>query len=109
MNINKFNLTLLTDLIDEIHDRYFNLDEVTYDERNLEWRLFFSDSRKGPFERILKITGVVEYKCRDTERILIYDMNKIVIDINKGIIILKCNVPLDIKLYVNNNFQIYVE
>jgi len=109
MKLSRSNLDLLSILLDEIHDRYFSLDEIIYDKNALEWRLFFGESRKGPFDRILKISGVTDYICNDTEKIAIYDMNKLTVDLDKHLITLGCNVPLDIRLHIRPDFEICVE
>ena len=108
MKLNSSNLDLLPDLLDEIHDRYFSLDDITYDKNILEWMLFFGESRKGPFERLLRISGVTDYICNDPEKIVIYDMNKLTVDLARNLITLECNVPLDIKLHIRPDFEIYV-
>jgi len=110
MKLDKSNIReMLPCLVDEIHDRYFCLDSIAYHRDRSEWKLFFGQSRKGPFDRVLKVTGVHEYICHDTEKIAIYDMNKLIIDIDKQLITLECNVPLDIRLSIYPDFQICVE
>jgi len=106
MKLNRSSRELLPNLLDEIHDRYFDLDRIIYDKATSEWNLFFGESRKGPFDHLLKITGVTEYVCHDTEKIGIYDINELIIDLDKLLITLDCNVPLDIRLSVNPNFEI---
>ncbi|MBW7991872.1 MAG: hypothetical protein FVQ84_17890 [Planctomycetes bacterium] len=109
LNINRLNLNLLSDLMDEIHDRYFNLSQVVFDREMLEWKLNFGNSKKEPFDNLLRIKGVHEYTyCKD-QGIERYMINKLEINIDKQSIIIESCQYLTLNLSINPDFEIYVE
>lgn len=109
MRINKSNLKLLPTLLDEIHDRYFSTEQIEYDRERGEWRVLLGDSRKGPFNKTLRITKIKNYLYKDSERIVIYDINEIKVDLAENLIILDCNIPIVIKFQVDSDFEVILE
>ena len=60
---------ILTDnqgLGDLIHDRYFDLDQLFFDEAARELRLSLGNERRGPYDdKLLRITGVTAVTVDD--------------------------------------------
>jgi len=107
--LNKTNLEKLPDLLDEIHDRHFWIDEITYDKNCCEWKLSFGERKKGPFNRILKVTGVTQFICNDIAGTVLNSINTLLVDIDNNCITLECNAPAEIKLSVRPDFEISID
>lgn len=59
--------------INEVHDQYFDLNEVKFEPQIMELRLSVGGSRKGPFnEKELVIKGVDSVAVEDEARIQYY-------------------------------------
>ena len=106
MQLTRDNLQLLPLLLDEIHDRYFDLEKVEYDKSRSQWKVVFGDSKRGPYERALVITGVEDYYLRDTERIRFYSINELQVNLQTCTLTLACNVPIIIQLRVRSDFAV---
>lgn len=132
MKIDRHNLSkeTLGRLLDEIHDRWFDLDVVVesgFEEASGEWRLHFKEGKRarcckwlfggweiekapdGPFVRTLKITGVRAFGFRDTARIGFYQISHLKVKPEKHRITLKAEPALRITLEVDRDFTISVE
>ena len=71
MLINRTNVDKINDLIFEIHDMWFSVEEVVFDEDKHEFRLCFG-STKNSYNQCLKVRGVTECQINDTEKVGIY-------------------------------------
>ncbi|KPK48587.1 MAG: hypothetical protein AMK72_06555 [Planctomycetes bacterium SM23_25] len=109
MQLTRDNLQLLPQLLDEIHDRYFDLQRVQYDREAGQWRLPFGDSKYGPYEHAVVVRGVREYHLQDTERIRFYCINELKFSLETESVILTCDVPIGIRLDVQPDFVVSLE
>jgi hypothetical protein len=78
-------LKIIADLgsvLDLIHDRWFDLEQVSFDRQKCEVNVYLGDKRKGPYhDGQLKITGVLSLDVKDEAKIGIYDLCEIKVDI----------------------------
>ena len=109
LKLNRSNLNLLSDLMDEIHDSEFCLSQVMFDREALEWQLYFRKSKKEPFDNLLRIMGIREYTYSNDQGIEIYMINKLIIDIDEQAIVIESCQYLTLNLSINPDFEIYVE
>jgi hypothetical protein len=109
MNVNSSTLSLLSDLIDEIHDSEFCLSEVMFNRETGEWKLYLRKAKKEPFCNLLRITGVREYTYSKDQGIEIYMIDELIIDLDKETIVLETCQYLTLTLAVNPDFEIYLE
>jgi len=105
MIVDRYSLNNLGDLLDEIHDRYFWIDQIEYDENKKQCTLFLGERRKGPFNKIFRIEGVESFICEDSEGVGQNSINKIEIDLDNNYVELICNIPAKIGFYVKENFR----
>jgi hypothetical protein len=91
-----------------IHDAYFNIDNMRFDEPAGVWSLPIGSNKLGPFERELRITGAKAVRVRDTERIGIYDIGALKFDDRRQELELVCNVPLGVRIEVNPDFVVFL-
>lgn len=85
-------------LLDLVHDRWFDLTEHRFDQEQREFQLPFGDRDQGPYDKLLTVTDVRDVIIHDTEKIQIYDINKI--EIEPGIVHIVCSIPLKMVLTV---------
>ena len=109
MIITRHNLEDIGMLLDEVHDRFFDIDKIEFKKNKSEIKLHLSENIKGPFDRILTIKGVKNFTYDDTEKIGIYDINKIVIDQKNLCITIISGFPLRIIFFVDEQFEISIE
>lgn len=113
-------------IFDIIHDCWFDLNDITYNQDPSELIIKFekeivekciSDSRKKCFlkmhknpivECFLEFHDVINYELMDDEKIGRYDFNTLEFDDEKKVIRVLTGVPLDFLIEVNN-FKITVE
>lgn len=101
--------TDLFGVLDLVHDRWFNLDQVKFDRENGEVMIFLGEKRKGPFtEKVLKIDGVSDLKINDEARIGIYDFCEIVPDPSSASLRITSGFPMEIILKVRQGCVISV-
>lgn len=108
MKLNCSNLEELPRLLERIHDRYFRIESISYDDQVQRWSLDFGDKRRGPYTETLCVLGVRAYEIEDTERIGTYDINTVQIDLESHTVRIVCNVPLKLDLIVSSDFEIIV-
>jgi hypothetical protein len=73
-------LRVITDragLLDLIHDHWFRLSEARRDARERTFTVLLSPRRRGPYNRRLVITDVIDARITDPERIDLYTFNDI--------------------------------
>jgi hypothetical protein len=96
------NINCLTDLwtvLDLVHDRWFELTQVSFDQRLGEVTISLGEKRRGPYkDRLLKITGVLALEIKDEVRIGQYDLSNIEIDSSSSSIVIKSGFPLEMRL-----------
>jgi hypothetical protein len=92
----------------EIHDQYFNLQMMRYDERARLWSLPIGEHKEGPHDREIVVSGVTGCRVRDSEKIGIYDIHSLRLDDKGSALRLKCNVPLGVWLSVAPDFSVKI-
>lgn len=106
MEVRQDSLPLLPKINWEIHDQWFDLDQVTYDPQERTWQLLFGATSSGPFDHILRITSVVSYSVRDEARIGLYDLDHIEVNLAKKQIVITSGFPLELTLDILPDFSI---
>lgn len=92
-------------LLDLLHDRWFNLEDVKFDDEKHEVRLYVGEKRKGPYdEKILIVTNVSHVAIDDKAKIGIYDLSDV--EITSTSIRLKSPMSLVINLTVSESCEI---
>jgi hypothetical protein len=94
-------------LLDEIHDRYFDISKMAYDAATQVWAVPFGERQRGPYDKRLVVTSVRACHVRDTERIRFYGMNRMLFDDASCILRLDCDI-LDVRLTVGSDFAVRV-
>ena len=100
--------TKLDYIIAALHDRWFDVDQIEFNEGRHEWRLFFGEQRRGPYDHVLAISGVEKYVCYDNARVGIYDMCDLTVDAGNWVIRLSGCIDIEIELKVTPSFTISV-
>lgn len=101
--------TDLSGVLDLVHDRWFNLDQVRLDKTNGEVTFFLGEKRKGPFtDKILKIDGVSDLKIKDDARIGIYDFCDLIPEYSSASVRITSGFPMEIVLKVKQRCVISV-
>jgi hypothetical protein len=117
---------LIPDILDIIHDRWFDADKISFlsKERTLsipfkeetrhlavkkeKW-LFILNRKVIPIVQwFFNIHGVIEYSINDTEKIGEYDFNEIHYDVKNQLLRITTNIPIDIAVKVDG-FKITLE
>ena len=96
---------------DLIHDRWFDLAQVRFDQQKQEVTFSLGEKRKGPFtDKKLKIIGVssITIKDKDEAKIGIYDFCDLIPDYLSSSIKITSGFPLEIILKVTQQGSIYV-
>jgi hypothetical protein len=114
LTIGKDNIDKIDCLMDQVHDRYFDFDDIAFDESSGEWKLSLGEKRKYLLggvvvTKVLRITGVRHCSCNDLAKIGQNSINEIHVDLHEGTIDIECNAPAEIKLSVTRDFEISVE
>ena len=108
MRLSRENWDDLPRVLDEIHDKYFDVDKVRYDKKTHIFRLPFSAAKWGPYDRFLDVSDVNKCFIEDTEQIGVYCLNTLVLESNASTIRILCDVPLVIRLDVGPGFAVLV-
>ncbi len=107
MDINCF--TDLWTVLDLVHDRWFELAQVSFDQQRGEVSICLGEKRRGPYrDRLLKITGVLALEIKDEAKIGQYDLSDIEIDSSSSSIRIKSGFPLEIRLKMAENGSVSV-
>jgi hypothetical protein len=109
MKLDKSSINLLSNLLDEIHDRFFWINQILYDKNKSELVLHLGERKKGPYSRALKIKAVEKYICEDIAGTNLNSINILTVDLENNIISVECNAPANIKLYVRPEFEIILD
>ena len=107
MRIDAMSLHRLRELNSLIHDLWFDLDKVKFDEQTGMFTLHFG-KRHGTFGRRFTVTKVRCCHWSDTEQIGIYWINKVIIRMHEERIVIDCDI-LQINLWVGPGFEIYAD
>jgi len=98
-----------SNLLDVIHDRYFDLSQLTYDESKQELRLYLGEKRKGLYDqRELKISGVTGVNVTYDDEIGIYQLFSLEKDRARPIIILDA-AAIGMEIKVREGWKIEVK
>ena len=99
------NLQNLSPILDEIHDNWFDLNQVKYNETRQEVLIYFGEQQEI-YDKQLLIRSVNSMEVRDLAEIQVYPFNIIEVDVGKGVIQLIAAADLTITLSVNPTFEI---
>ena len=106
INSKDLSETLWSDLLDEVHDRYFDLTQVQFDVGSGDFHLYLGDNRKGPYDKKnFQVTGVNKVDINDEAEIQFYMLFSPEIDPSS----LKLKLPangLDIELHLRPDWEI---
>jgi hypothetical protein len=105
----------LSALSNAIHDQWFDLEQVVRRDRFVEIRLFVPDTKSvswfkrfglGRMGRItmgvIRIEDVDELTLTDTERVGVYDINRLAYDPATAVVQVVTNIPLGFRLRVRS-------
>jgi hypothetical protein len=96
-------------VLDLIHDRWFDLAQVRFDQQKQKVTFSLGEKRKGPFtDKKLKIIGVSSITIKDEAKIGIYDFCDLIPDYLSSSIKITSGFPLEIILKVTQQSSIYV-
>lgn len=98
--------SLVAALLDCVHDRWFDLDELQFHEESGDFELRFGQTRVGPRESRLVVRGVRSYTVEDDAHIGRYDINTIDIDTQAGRVRLVSGFPLAVTLNVRDGWEL---
>ncbi len=100
----------LQGVVNQIHDRWFLVDDIDYDEQKLLWCVPFSrDPTSWPPKerslkgvkgaRVLEVAGVDSFDLEDTERIGWYPFNVLIWKPEQGLLEIVTCMPLTLRLW----------
>jgi hypothetical protein len=105
-------------IINEIHDYYFDVDQIFYDKKNRFVQIRFEKTGKklhtSPTNSTLylRIEEVLSFRFEDISGVGGSSINELKYDANNKEIIFECNIPFlmiakveDINLYLSNEFM----
>jgi hypothetical protein len=91
--------TDLWTVLDLVHDRWFDLTEVSFNKDRGEVCVFLREQRRGSCtDRRLQITGVLDFEVKDEAKIGRYDLADIEIDSSSSTLRIKSGFPLVISM-----------
>jgi hypothetical protein len=105
MVVNRDNLDRIKELNYELHDKWFSVDNVLYDETGGEFRLPYGEE-KDCLDRCLVISGVTSVHLVDTERVGFYDIYGVSVDLKSHTIHIEGCIPIEIVLTISDEFEI---
>lgn len=105
MRVDRENMEKLPELLSEIHDMWFDVHEITFDEVKHEFVLFFG-ATKDLYDHYLKVEGVRRCEIKDTEKVGQYDINYLSISLKKSTISIIGCITIRITLKVTPDFRI---
>jgi hypothetical protein len=88
----------LTAITDAIHDEWFDIDSIRYDPASATLGVRFQSS-KPP--KVLEIRRVSSYELVDTEKIGLYDVNRVSCDSSEQTLAIETNIPLGFSIRVS--------
>lgn len=95
-------------LHDEIHDRWFNLEEIEFNQVTGIVKIALALKRTGPFDRTLQLTGVVSMEVLDQARVRDYDINFLEFDLATTSATLVSCIPLRITFNLEPGWEVLV-
>lgn len=102
-------LTDRTGLLDLVHDSWFDLADVKFDQERKEVVFRLGPAKKGPYNyRLIKITDALRFEVRDEANIQIYDFCDLQVDASFSSIRITSGFPLEIRITVGDKSQICV-
>ena len=107
MRLTKCNMNLLPELNGLLHDKWFDVDNLTFDELREEFRLIFG-KHKALHDQYLTISGVLGYKITDSEQVGIYDIYELSVNLERRKILITGCIPISIELDVSEDFEITI-
>jgi len=105
MEVNIEKINNLPKLNSEIHDMWFSVDQIVFNESKHEFVLFFGATQEL-FDQYLKVKGVSTFNIKDTEKIGTYDINYLSVDLQTSTISISGCIPITITLKVSEDFVI---
>ena len=105
----------LPKLLDEVHDRWINVDDAEFDKGTsvlrlpligTKRRLLFKHPDSSLREGFLEFHHVIRYSIADTEKVGFYDINRITFDSKEKLITVTFGIPLVIQIWVDK-FEIH--
>jgi hypothetical protein len=93
-------------LLDAVHDRWFDLDRVGFDQTRGEVRVCFGDRKEGPFKGELIFSGVSELEIEDEAEIQFYDIDDVRLDQTKTDIVLASGFPLRLRMRLGPEWRV---
>jgi hypothetical protein len=94
-------------LLDLVHDRWFDLEQLAFDKTSRQVTLRLGENRKGPYDqKTLTVTDVAEISIQDDAQIGIYDLSDV--QIGDSYVRLTSGMPLTINLAVGDGCKIHV-
>jgi len=114
LKLDKNSIESMPNLMDEVHDKNFQFDDIVFSQDTGEWKMPLGEKRRALFgkviiSKILKITGVTHWNCSDIAEIGLNSINKIHVDLDRETIDIECNAPAEIRLSITPYFEISVE
>ena len=103
------SLSAMASLMDAIHDRWFDLSDISFSEPTREFVLYYGERKQEPHEKRLKVRGVTRLHLWDEARIGTYDINEILVDVKSGRITVTSGFPLKIELELDEDWEIILE
>lgn len=97
----------LENLLDLVHDRFFELSQCVYREDEEEFLLFFGDEGDSTFNRnTMRVTNVSRVGIRDEARVDTYDINKVAI--SPSTVRIVSAFPVEITLTIGSSGKIHI-
>lgn len=100
-------------LFDLIHDKFFDLDQIDFQEEAKQLTIPLSTDTNTndelQFNDKLVFTGVMGIDIHDTEKVGVYDINKVEVDNQRHMISIVTNIPLLLEIKVENDWKIVFE
>ena len=87
---------------------WFSVDRIVFDQAKNEFRLYIGP-KKDLYNQCLKISGVINYQIKDTEKVGIYDINYLSVNAKKGVISIVGCITIKMTLKVIPEFEITLE
>lgn len=93
-------------LLDALHDRWFDIDAVRFDERLGTVSLLVGDRKQGPFDREVVFKGVTAFNVEDNANIGYYDIDEIRLEASPNRFVLTSGFPLRLVIQVGSAWEI---
>jgi hypothetical protein len=104
MVVNRNNLGRIKELSYELHDKWFSVDDIVYDEIGGEFRLPYGEE-KDCLDHCLVVSGVTGVHLVDTEHVGLYDIYGVSVDLKSHEIHVEGCIPIEIVLTISDDFE----